>query len=101
MNFVKNVVTVRSAIAALLLAGGVCGAALAQPSPQPSAPPPAQSGAPAKSGQPSDPGDKMICKYYDETGTRLGRHKECRTKREWDQMARDGGDLVDDAVRRH
>ena len=30
------------------------------------------------------PGDKLVCKYIKETGSRLGQQKICATKRQWE-----------------
>jgi hypothetical protein len=53
----------------------------------PSAPTPAANTtatAPAAA-PPADDLDKVVCHVDTETGTRLGSHKECHTKREWIQ----------------
>jgi len=39
--------------------------------------------------QPVDDLDKVVCHVDAETGTRLGNHKECHTKREWIQNQND------------
>ena len=85
----------RAAAIGLLLAAGACGAAVAQTAPRAQAATPgqpAQAAAPAK--PKVDPGDKVICRDEEEIGTRLGGHRECHTKRQWDQMAKDGADMV-------
>lgn len=65
-------------------------------------PAPAQSGAPAAgqqgAGKP-DPADRVICHQEEATGTRLGGHRVCHTKREWDQIAHDAQDGVNSAQR--
>lgn len=86
----------KSAAVGLLLAAGACGTAFAQstPSTQQTTPNTQQTapGQPAK----QDPGDKVICRYVDpDTGSRLNStHKVCHTKREWDQMNKDAGDMI-------
>jgi hypothetical protein len=37
----------------------------------------------ASADQKVNPLDKMICRYEDTVGTRLGKHKVCATLREW------------------
>jgi hypothetical protein len=38
--------------------------------------------------EPAKDPNEVICKKLEaETGTRLGKRKECRTRREWDQLA--------------
>lgn len=86
-----------AAAAGLLLAAGVCGAAMGQTAPAaPSST--AASGQPAKPS--ADPGDKVICHYEEgDTGSLLnGRTKVCHTKREWDQMNKDARAVVDSRV---
>src|SRR5205823_1557633 len=50
--------------------------AQAAPTAAPAAAPPQQTAA-------ANPLDKMVCRYEDTLGTRLGRHKVCATLREW------------------
>ena len=54
--------------------------ALAQATP---AAPPVPGPQAAAANQTANPLDKMICRYEDTLGTRLGRHKVCATLREW------------------
>jgi len=67
-------------IAIAILAAGAA-PALGQVSP----PPPSAPAAPqlAAAGQKVNPLDKMVCRYEDTLGTRLGNHKVCATVREW------------------
>ena len=52
----------------------------------PTPPTPTPVSAPA----PADDLDKVVCHVGEpDTGTRLGAHKECHTKREWAQIAAD------------
>jgi hypothetical protein len=52
---------------------------------QPAAPQPAEA---APEQAPAQDPDEVICKKLEaDTGTRLGKRKECRTRREWDQIA--------------
>jgi hypothetical protein len=53
----------------------------------PSAPPPAA--------KPADDMDKVVCHVDPETGTRLGAHKECHTKREWAQIQSENRNSLD------
>ena len=90
----------RAAALGLLLTAGLCGPAAAQQAPATQAQTPASQATPAASGQPpkskNDP-DRVICREEEApTGSRLGGHKVCRTKREWDQAARDAQDMLDD-----
>jgi len=68
---------------------------------QPAAPPPAEQTASGQQAPANDP-DKIVCKKVEgETGTRLSRRSsECRTQREWDQIAEDAKKAVDDAQSR-
>jgi hypothetical protein len=64
-------------------------------------PAPAQNSAPPSS-QPAnkaDPADRLICRHTEVTGSHLGGKRECHTKREWDQMAHDAEDGVNNAQR--
>jgi len=72
------------------------GAALADPPAAPASPTPVASTtagvAPtAADGVPAiakpNPGDKVICKYEVPTGSRLGGHKTCMKKSDWDAQA--------------
>jgi len=47
------------------------------------------------SAKPAEP-DK-ICKTITVTGSRLGGHKICRTKAEWDETARQAREMVEDS----
>lgn len=38
--------------------------------------------------RPND-GDQVICEKEEDTGTRLGSHKICHTRSQWEQMRRD------------
>jgi hypothetical protein len=63
----------------------------------PSAPTPAANTtatAPAAA-PPADDLDKVVCHVDTETGTRLGSHKECHTKREWVQMQSEQSNYLD------
>jgi hypothetical protein len=90
----------RRTTALLAAAAGVAlwGVAMAaqagdQPSAQPAAD--AHNGAVASS-KPAkpDPQDRVVCRQEEETGSRLGGHRICHTNREWDQIARDSGDML-------
>lgn len=39
--------------------------------------------------------DQVICKHEEETGTRLGGHRTCHTRAEWDNIAHNGRDMID------
>ncbi len=45
--------------------------------------------------QPMDPNERRICRTSDTLGTRLGRVVRCRTQAEWEQFARENGQVVD------
>ena len=36
----------------------------------------------------ADPGDKMVCRVEEETGSRVRAKRICKTARQWDQIAR-------------
>jgi hypothetical protein len=59
------------------------------PAPTAEAQPAAQQPAETTAAQtPAEDPNEVICKRLEaETGTRLGKRKECRTRREWDQIA--------------
>jgi hypothetical protein len=90
--------------AAILVAGAVGGASFAQGAPAPAAAPTGAAAAnaaadstaasPARRGA-YDP-SVMICKWTEELGTMLGRHKTCMTRAQWDQLARDSEDELND-----
>jgi len=44
--------------------------------------------------------DAQICKWTDELGSRLGRTKTCMTRAQWDQVARDSQDDLNDTTQR-
>jgi hypothetical protein len=89
----------RAAAAAVIALLASSAAAQTAPSSNPA--PAATSSAPV-SGKPTkakaDPADRVICKEQEETGSRLGGHRVCHTKREWDRIAQDAGDLVNAAT---
>ncbi len=45
--------------------------------------------------KPADDMDKVVCHVDPETGTRLGTHKECHTKREWAQIQSENRNSLD------
>jgi hypothetical protein len=66
------------------------GAALADPPAQPANPAPAAPAATTAvdpANVKPNPGDKVICKYEIPTGSRLGGHKTCMKKSDWDAQA--------------
>jgi hypothetical protein len=102
MAFVRDAAAVarpglHAAALGLVLAVGLCGSAMAQ-----TPPPQQQTQAPPTSGKPpkKDPGERIICVDEETLGTRLGTHRVCHTKNEWDQISRDAGDLVNSAQSR-
>ena len=50
-----------------------------------------------------DPGDRRICKIFEQTGSRLAKNKVCMTRREWkqeeDEQARELRDNQDAGVK--
>jgi hypothetical protein len=82
-----------------LLTGAVvlaAGAALADPPAQPANP-----GSPAPASTTVSPAvsnaaqsDKVICKYEVPTGSRLGGHKTCMKKSDWDLQTRQNADMM-------
>ena len=48
----------------------------------------------------SDP-NRQICHTTADTGTRLGRTRECHTAQEWEEIRRRTGDAVDQQRDRH
>jgi hypothetical protein len=77
-----------------LLATSPTDAAAATTAPTPT---PASTPAPTK----VDDLDRMVCHVDAETGTRLGTHKECHTKREWIQMQSQTATDLDRSTTRH
>jgi hypothetical protein len=56
---------------------------------------PASQAAPApQAAKPQNPLDKMVCRYEETVGTRLGSHKVCATLREWQDQQRDNQDAT-------
>jgi hypothetical protein len=56
---------------------------------------PATQAAPApQAAKPQNPLDKIVCRYEDTVGTRLGGHKVCATLREWQEQERDNQDAT-------
>ena len=55
----------------------------------------APAAAPATMAHVPDDLDKVVCHVDTETGTRLGSHKECHTKREWQQMQAEQANYLD------
>lgn len=45
--------------------------------------------------QPMDMNQRRICRTSDIIGTRLGRVVRCRTQAEWEELARENGQIVD------
>lgn len=45
--------------------------------------------------------NRQICRTTADTGTRLGRTRECHTAQEWDEIRRRAGDAVDQQRVRH
>jgi hypothetical protein len=43
----------------------------------------------------ADPQDKMVCRTEETIGSRLGGHRECHTRRDWDRMAQDSRNVLD------
>ncbi|HEX4197058.1 MAG TPA: hypothetical protein VHZ26_06410 [Caulobacteraceae bacterium] len=91
--------------AAVLLTSALGGACFAQgaPAAAPTGAAPANAAAGAVASPPRkgvyDP-DVVICKWTEELGTRLGSHKTCMTRGQWDQQSRDSQDQLNDSVQR-
>ncbi|HEY5009289.1 MAG TPA: hypothetical protein VII42_14900 [Caulobacteraceae bacterium] len=83
--------------------GGACFADVAPTSPPAAATPPAAgqtvvaAATPMKHGY--DP-NTQICKWTDDIGTRLGHHKTCMSRAQWDQLSRDSQDGLLDSQNR-
>lgn len=76
----------------------LAGPALAQTQTQTQATPqtspqPAATVKPARAGY--DP-DQVVCRWISETGTRLGDHKVCMTRFQWEQQSQDARDQLYD-----
>jgi hypothetical protein len=71
--------------------------AAASPTPAVTAP----TTAPATAAHATDDLDKIVCHVDAETGTRLGTHKECHTKRDWAQMQADNVNDLNRATAAH
>lgn len=53
---------------------------------------------PAAPGQPQDPDSEVICKMMPPAaGSRLGRRRECHTKREWDARRNDDRTMTEES----
>ena len=64
----------------------------------------ADSGAPASSSAPAQvaaKSDPVICEWEEDIGTRLGNHKVCMTKSQWQQDAYDSQDQLNESTDRH
>jgi hypothetical protein len=72
-------------VLAAFAAAGLAAAVWAETPPQPPAPP-APATTPAAPAEP-DPKDKVVCKKFKTTGSRLATEKICKTQREWDAEA--------------
>jgi hypothetical protein len=59
---------------------------------------PAAAGAPASQDQaaakPAKPEDKVVCRFVNSTGSRLGREKECKTRAQWDRESEETQDDI-------
>jgi hypothetical protein len=82
---------------AALLAGAVIARAEAPAAGAADSGAPAASSAPAQAAAKSDP---VICEWEDDIGTRLGSHKVCMTKSQWQRDAYDSQDQLNDTTRR-
>jgi hypothetical protein len=83
-----------------LLATAIGGAALADNAPPAASTPPA-AGATVAATTPNrlDP-NLVICKWTEEIGSMLGRHKICQTRAAWDQVSRDAQDATNAGIQR-
>lgn len=77
-----------AAIAAALLVSTAAGSALAATD-TPAATPPAAQPAALHSAQNGHDPNQLICKREEVIGTRLGGHKTCHTRADWENIARD------------
>jgi invasion protein IalB len=71
-------------VSAVLLSAGTAAAAQTQPPVQPQATPKDKSAA-----------DQVICEREQDTGSRLGAHKICHTRAQWDDLRRDDRSAVE------
>lgn len=82
-----------AALAAALLFSTVAVSTQAAAADTPAAAPATQP-APQRAAKNDHSPNQMVCKQEDEIGTRLGGHKICHTRAEWDKIAHNGGDVV-------
>jgi hypothetical protein len=68
---------------------------------QPAAPAPAAPAPAVAAAKPADDLDRVVCHVDEETGTRLGSHKECHTKREWIQNQNETANSLNRATSTH
>ena len=80
-------------VASGVLVLGAAGAVLADP-PAPPANPPAQASTTVSPAVSNAQPDKVVCKYEVPTGSRLGGHKTCMKKSDWDLQARQNADMM-------
>lgn len=83
-----------TALAAALLLSSTAVSAQAQSAGPPMAAEPATQPAPAHAAKNSRDPNQVICKREAEIGSRLGGHQDCRTRADWDQIARDSEQAV-------
>jgi len=76
-----------------LIGLGILVAAAAPAIAQTAAPAPQTAPAP-QAAKPENPLDKIVCRYEDTVGTRLGGHKVCATLREWQDQERENQDAT-------
>lgn len=73
-------------VSATFLSAGTAAVAQTQPPVQPQSAPSAKSSA-----------DQVICEREQDTGSRLGAHKICHTRAQWDELRRDDRSAVEHA----
>ena len=89
-----------AALILALCAGLIATAALAAETPASSGQPPEQTTPPQPPKKdPHDP-NAVICKHVEEIGSRLGGHRVCQTRAQWDQQAWDNRHTMDTDAQR-
>lgn len=78
-----------AAVAAFAFACSVGVAVQAEPSASQSTSDPSAQPAPAPAAKNGRDPNQVVCKRENEPGSRLGGHQDCRTRADWDMVARD------------
>jgi hypothetical protein len=83
-----------AALAAGLFVCSMAVSAQAQSTSVPMTAEPATQPVPAAAAKPGRDPNQVICRREEEIGSRLGGHKECHTRAEWEQISRDSSDAT-------